>query len=114
MGAGALAACGKKKRSLSDPVIEAGTSGESLASQISPARTVREEPVMEGEEDDVIGSKEDSESRDGRFMVYWTTITKSSTTTVYTSTSTLASITCTPSGFTVATVACQPLTGKKK
>ena len=38
-------------------------------------------------------------TRDPRFMIYWTTITKTSTTTSYLSTSTIASVICTPSNF---------------
>ena len=38
-------------------------------------------------------------SRDPRLMIYWTTITKKSTTTSYLSTSTIASVICTPSNF---------------
>ena len=41
----------------------------------------------------------DSGSRSPRFMIYWTTITKTSTTTSYLSTSTIASVICTPSNF---------------
>ena len=38
-------------------------------------------------------------SRDPRLMIYWTTITKRSTTTSYLSTSSIASVICTPSNF---------------
>merc|ERR1712115_191492 len=39
--------------------------------------------------------------RDGRFLLYWLTTTSTSTTTIYTGTSTIASLDCTPSGYTV-------------
>ena len=51
----------------------------------------------------------DASEREGKFMIYWTTIVTTSWTTKYTSTSSLATIMCTPSGFTLFS-AC----GKKK
>merc|ERR1712154_663260 len=39
--------------------------------------------------------------RDGRFLLYWLTTSSTSTTTIYTGTSTLASLDCTPNGFTL-------------
>ena len=38
--------------------------------------------------------------RDGRFLLYWLTTTSTSTTTIYTGTSTLGSLECTPNGYT--------------
>ena len=38
--------------------------------------------------------------RDGRFLLYWLTTTSTSTTTIFTATSTLATLACTPNGFT--------------
>ena len=62
------------------------------------------------EEDDAINDaalesfRDDDEevdtNRSGKFMVYWTTITKTSLKTAYTLTSTIATVMCTPSGFT--------------
>ena len=52
-------------------------------------------------EDELEPGLEDAEEgslRDGRFVLYWAT----STSTSYTSTSTLASLACTPSGFTLS------------
>ena len=40
--------------------------------------------------------------RDGRFLLYWLTTTSTSTTTIYTGTSTLGSLECTPNGYTVS------------
>lgn len=37
--------------------------------------------------------------REGKFVLYWLTTTSTSTTTAYSTTSTIASLTCTPSGF---------------
>ena len=39
--------------------------------------------------------------RDGRFLLYWLTTTSTSTTTIYTGTSTLATLDCTPNGYTL-------------
>merc|ERR1719145_387290 len=49
--------------------------------------------IAEGEEE------EEEHSRDAKLMLYWVTTT--STTTSYTSTSTLATLNCTPSGWTM-------------
>ena len=40
--------------------------------------------------------------RDGRFLLYWLTTTSTSTTTIYTGTSTLGSLECTPNGYTLS------------
>merc|ERR1719362_2554468 len=45
-------------------------------------------------------------SRNPRFMVYWTTIVKTSYTTTYMQTSLIATLKCTPSGFTLASSGC--------
>ena len=37
--------------------------------------------------------------REGKFVLYWLTTTSTSTTTAYSTTYTIASLTCTPSGF---------------
>merc|ERR1712079_286938 len=39
--------------------------------------------------------------RDGRFLLYWLTTTTTSTTTIFTATGTIATLTCTPAGYTV-------------
>ena len=54
---------------------------------------------MDNEEGEVDFDSEIDSSRDPRLMIYWTTITKKSTTTSYLSTSTIASVICTPSNF---------------
>merc|ERR1719151_323427 len=45
-------------------------------------------------------------SRNPRFMVYWTTIVSTSYTTTYMQTSLIATLACTPSGFTLASSGC--------
>merc|ERR1719168_456526 len=45
---------------------------------------------------------EAGEDRNAKFLVYWLTTTSTSTSTTYSTTSTLASLECTPSGFTLS------------
>merc|ERR1712014_132326 len=40
--------------------------------------------------------------RDGRFLLYWLTTTSTSTTTIFTATGTIATLACTPAGYTVS------------
>merc|ERR1719323_3012924 len=47
----------------------------------------------------ILEEEEEEHSRDAKLMLYWVTTT--STTTTYTSTSTLATLNCTPSGWTM-------------
>merc|ERR1711994_880935 len=88
--------CGKrKKRSM---VVD-GFSGE--AGEIQPKSSFETEfdsdPKLDSGAKDPITS-----DRDGRFLLYWLTTTSTSTTTIYTGTSALATLNCTPSGFTVS------------
>ena len=46
--------------------------------------------------------EEEESNRDPRFMIYWTTIVKTSYSTSYTKTSTIATVVCTPSGFGIS------------
>merc|ERR1719384_2444845 len=45
---------------------------------------------------------EEGEDRNAKFLVYWLTTTSTSTSTTYSTTSTLASLECTPSGFSLS------------
>ena len=55
------------------------------------------------EEDDLESSQTSpSEIRDPRFLLYWMTTTSTSTTTTYTATTSVSSLECTPSGFTLS------------
>ena len=47
------------------------------------------------------GVSERAEDREGRFLLYWMTTTSTSTSTSYTATSTMATLECTPNGFTL-------------
>merc|ERR1712088_627368 len=83
--------CGKrKKRSM---VVD-GFSGE--AGEIQPKSS------FDTEFDSDPKLESGTADRDGRFLLYWLTTTSTSTTTIYTGTSTLATLNCTPSGFTVS------------
>ena len=54
------------------------------------------------EDEEVLSGKTDSQTdRDPKFLLYWMTTTSTSTTTSYTATSTIASLECTPSGYTI-------------
>ena len=46
--------------------------------------------------------EEAGEDRNAKFLVYWLTTTSTSTSTTYSTTSTLASLECTPSGFSLS------------
>merc|ERR1739846_258601 len=79
----ALTTCGKRRKKragLSDPLVES----EGMI-DISPSE------VQSGLENENVG-------RNGKFLVYWLTTTSTS----YSSTSTLASLQCTPAGFPYA------------
>ena len=62
---------------------------------------VNENEDLEGEDEELESGLMESE-RGGRGILYWATSTDISTSTTYTGTSTLASLNCTPSGFTLS------------
>merc|ERR550525_1792608 len=99
-----LIACKRKRR-----MVLMDGEDDAEVSRIQPSLV---EPPLDGDEDD----KEEEEytdiqgdlaghqselSRNPRFMVYWTTIVKTSYTTTYMQTSLIATLKCTPSGFTL-------------
>merc|ERR1712241_1598119 len=87
-----LTACAaKRKRNL---ILEADDSDGLNTDYISPVAPVRREDELDSGLEDA----EEGPLRDGRFLLYWAT----STSTSYTSTSTLASLECTPSGFSLS------------
>ena len=53
-------------------------------------------------EDTEVQSSQSDRLREGRFLLYWATTTLTSTSTTYTGTSTIASLECTPSSFTIS------------
>merc|ERR1712115_101345 len=87
--------CGKrKKRSMAvNGISEAD--GEIQPQRSFDAEDNSDPKVESGAEDPT------TSDRDGRFLLYWLTTTSTSTTTIYTGTSTIASLDCTPSGYTV-------------
>merc|ERR1712177_99837 len=90
-----LVACGKrKKRSM---VVDgfSGDAGEIMPQSSFDAESDSDPKVESGAEEPT------TSDRDGRFLLYWLTTTSTSTTTIYTGTSTIASLDCTPSGYTV-------------
>merc|ERR1712083_744688 len=107
-----LVACGKRKMLLEDMIA-----GDEKVADIKPdstALTDWEEDEVEAEEPEIDSIlrddlEEDETDREGKFMLYWTTVTKTSYATAYTQTSTIATVICTPSGFSLYS-AC----GKKK
>ena len=71
-----------------------------------------EEPEIDSIHRDDLVEDLDPSVREGKFMLYWTTVVKTSYVTKYTSTSSLATVICTPSGFSLYS-ACSG-GGKKK
>merc|ERR1711936_538761 len=101
-----LTACGRKRR-----MVRMDGDEDADVTKIRPSLI---EPAFDGEEeedmfDDIQGDlagRENDLARNPRFMVYWTTIVKTSYTTTYMQTSLIATLTCTPSGFTLASSGC--------
>merc|ERR1711953_203669 len=87
-------ACGRKKRRS----IELSGEDETEA---SPTPVMRNDEAYE-EEKLESGVSESAEDREGRFLLYWLTTTSTSATTSYTGTSTLATLECPPSGFSLS------------
>ena len=56
----------------------------------------------DGSEEEELEGGQEKEERPGRGLLYWATSTDISTSTTYTGTSTLASLACTPSAFTLS------------
>merc|ERR1712037_791741 len=86
------AACGKrKKRAL---MVDAVTGQDTAINFSGVTRTEQEESSPE------VVSTKDEQAREGKFLMYWMTTTSTSTT--YTATTTISSLACTPSGFTIS------------
>merc|ERR1711994_197361 len=97
--------CKKKKRSILNSVMGA------TSEQINPASSIKtfEEAVEKIKDDMDDDNKEDISNilsglevsqKEGRFLNYWLTTTITTTFTTYTATSSLASLVCTPAGYT--------------
>merc|ERR1712026_477920 len=88
----AAVACGKRRKRR---FVEAD--GKELDDIITPFKVPEfedAEPAIETSKDMVA-----NEGREGRFLLYWLTTTSLSTLTSYTTTYTVASLTCTPSSY---------------
>merc|ERR1711923_231573 len=73
---------------------------EEVSGMIEPSYSIGEDEEEEFDSKIESGAEDAAVAqRDGRFLLYRLTTTSTSTTTIYTGTSTVASITCTPSGF---------------
>merc|ERR1711878_206206 len=84
-----------------------GTCKRKRSGNFFPASALSDEAIVPSKSgaDGVIAGSRVPESelpegvREGKFVLYWLTTTSTSTTTAYSTTSTIASLTCTPSGF---------------
>merc|ERR1712014_36739 len=63
----------------------------------SPLEKEETDTEIESGAEDVENSR-----RDGRFLLYWLTTTSTSTTTIFTATGTIATLACTPAGYTLS------------
>merc|ERR1712203_515773 len=91
-----LGTCGKRKRRN----IDLSEFGPNLAPKIEPTGLSNEAEERKIEDSStLVDPSEDVEGRKGRFLVYWMTTTSVSTSSAYTTTLTVASLTCTPSSF---------------
>merc|ERR1711881_71254 len=93
--------CKKKKRSILNSVM-----GET-SEEIKPASSIKsldriKDDIEEDNKDDVsqLLSGLEVSQKEGRFLNYWLTTTITTTFTTYTATSSLASLVCTPAGYT--------------
>merc|ERR1719468_197741 len=94
--AAAPVTCGRRKRFID---MDSPASSE-LTDQINPLRTFEIESPEPGHELDASKVEPVSQSsREGKFLVYWLTTTSLSTLTSYTRTITVASLSCTPTGY---------------
>merc|ERR1712059_76411 len=93
--------CGRKKRMISvDEMPRAEVDLDDL--DILPSSSLKFVDLEEPEIESMVKEDMDDEAeRNPRFMIYWTTIVTTSYSTSYTSTSTIATVLCTPSGFTL-------------
>merc|ERR1712226_698101 len=93
------AACGKRKRRalVIDSLTEGGEIAVTKAGESGALESAynAEAEVADSQKD----AKEDYQ-REGKFLLYWMTTT--STSTSYTATTTISSLACTPSGFTIS------------
>ena len=88
-------------------MIDLYLGADDMPDMIDPENVRVHRDIDEETEDAVLNSgiqKENDEGRrrDARFLLYWATSTVTSTTTSYTSTSTLATLECTPTSYSLS------------
>merc|ERR1711923_285648 len=92
----AVGTCGKRKKR----TILVDTDDQEDSRMIKPSYSIGEDEEEEFDSKLQSGAEDAAVAqRDGRFLLYWLTTTSTSTTTIYTGTSTIASLVCTPNGF---------------
>merc|ERR1712203_157464 len=89
-----LGTCGKRKRRS----INLSDSDPNYTPKIEPSG-LSDETEDSLEDNVLVEPSQDESGRKGRFLVYWMTTTSVSTSSSYTTTLTVASLTCTPSSF---------------
>jgi len=89
-----LGTCGKRKRR----AINLSDSDPDYTPKIEPS-ALSDEAEDNLEDSPLVEPSQDENGRKGRFLVYWMTTTSVSTSSSYTTTLTVASLTCTPSSF---------------
>ena len=95
----------RKKRNILTSILESPNN----AGDIKPASSLKTlEEAIEKIENEIDGGQEedlssglDISEKEGRFLNYWLTTTLTTTITTYTATSSVASLVCTPAGYTV-------------
>merc|ERR550525_82179 len=89
-----LGTCGRRKRR----AVSISDLDPKYAAKIQPSSISDDEEDI-FEESALVEPSKENDSRKGRFLVYWMTTTSVSTSSSYTTTLTVASLTCTPSSF---------------
>jgi hypothetical protein len=95
----ALTVCRKKKRSI----------GFNPVSKLDEGQSILPNPTLKAKDEEILtkiyeisDSKQIDEEREAKFLNYWMTTTVITTYTSYTVTSSIASVVCTPAGYTDA------------
>merc|ERR1712102_93334 len=92
----AVGTCGKRKKR----TILVDTDDQEDSRMIKPSYSIGDDEEEDFDSKIESGAEDAAATqRDGRFLLYWLTTTSTSTTTIYTGTSTIASLVCTPNGF---------------
>merc|ERR1712150_96936 len=97
--AAALCSTGRKRRAIN--FMESVGDAPDIA--VSPVDDSSDDLVEDGMDGMSVEleSGESKANRDPRFLLYWMTTTSTSTSTTYTATTSVGTLICTPSGFTI-------------